>query len=335
MLGIDVSKDNLACTYTDPISRKILWHDIQPNTIAGINTLQKKTPLGSSWVVEPTGRYSHLVVEQATKTGQVVLLAPPRQAKAFLQSVQRRAKTDKLDAQGLALFALSVPLQAYRLKEPAVQSVMELLSARKGVSLCLSRLQQQMSELPAAAQHLQGAIADLKARLAALDKQIAKDTKDTPSLSVASALDAVPGIGKVTAAAVAARLVSKSFTHPDQFVAYIGLDVSVSDSGKHKGRRGLTHQGDAELRRLLYLCAQANLRCRSSPFKDQYERERTKGLSTTAALCAVARKIARLCWSLHKYGSEYDAARVTRQGGSGTRDTLPVEESTVKQPSST
>jgi transposase len=87
-------------------------------------------------------------------------------------------------------------------------------------------------------------------------------------------------------------------------VAYIGLDVDKRESGKRKGERGLTHQGDAELRRLLYLCAQANLRIQDSPFRQQYERERAKGLSSTAALCAVARKLARLCWSLHKHAND-------------------------------
>ena len=80
--------------------------------------------------------------------------------------------------------------------------------------------------------------------------------------------------------------------------------------------RRLTKQGDGELRRLLYLAAQANLRSRNSPFKAQYERERAKGLSSTAALaalCAVARKLARLAWSLHKHGSTYDPNRVHQQ----------------------
>ena len=125
--------------------------------------------------------------------------------------------------------------------------------------------------------------------------------------------DAVPGIGVLTAATVAACLKGKDFGHPDRFVAYIGLDLVVRDSGQAKGRRTLSHRGDAEVRRLLYLAAQANLRCKSSPFKLQYERERAKGLATTQALCAVARKLAKVCWSLVQHGGEYDPERVYRQ----------------------
>ena len=84
-------------------------------------------------------------------------------------------------------------------------------------------------------------------------------------------------------------------------------------SGKRKGERGLTKQGDAELRRLLYLCAKSSLRARNTPFKEQYEREKAKGLSNKAALCAVARKMAKVCWSISQHGSEYDPDRVYQQ----------------------
>ena len=75
----------------------------------------------------------------------------------------------------------------------------------------------------------------------------------------------------------------------------------------------MTKQGDAELRRLLYLCAKSSLRAKGSPFKDQYEREKAKGLSNKAALCAVARKMAKVCWSIVQHSTEYDPDRVYQQ----------------------
>ena len=86
----------------------------------------------------------------------------------------------------------------------------------------------------------------------------------------------MPGFGKVTAATLASRLAGHTFGHSDQFVAYCGLDVGVRQSGKKNGQTGLTRQGDGELRRLLYLAAQSNLRSKNSPFKAQYEKERSK-----------------------------------------------------------
>jgi transposase len=248
---------------------------------------------------------------------------------AFLSGVQRRAKTDRLDGRGLALFALSVPLREFPVKSAAVEKVSQLLSARKGLSESAARLSQQRAELPHAAAALEAAVSSLREQIAALDREITtaagaggQDAEPSGLAAARALLLSVPGVGPVTAAAVAARLCSRRFATPDAFVAFCGLDVTVRDSGKSRGRRALTRQGDAltrqgdaemrqgdaemrqgdaEMRRLLYLCAQSGLRAKDSPFRAQYDRERAKGLPTTAALCAVARKLAKLCWSLHKH----------------------------------
>lgn len=312
MLGIDVSKATLSSALLDGPSRQVQWELTVPNSAVGVTTLLARTPPQCPWVLEPTGRYSTPVARQAQAAGRCVLLAPPKQAKAFLAAVRPRAKTDRLDSQGLALYALAVPLRSYPLKAPVMETVDQLLAARKGISQSLARLRQQRSALPLAAGSLDAAIAALREQQTALDRQLAGQV---PAVgSVVAALDGVPGIGPVTAAAVASRLVSTHFGHPDQFVAYVGLDVRVRDSGQRRGQRTLSHQGDAELRRLLFLCAQANLRSRDpqNPFKVQYARERAKGLPSTAALCAVARKLARTCWSLARHGTTYDATRVHR-----------------------
>lgn len=326
MLGIDVSKAELSTTLLDSGDGRVCWQLVVPNTPAGVHRLLQRTPRQSPWVLEPTGRYSTPVARQAQAAGRTVLLAPPRRAKAFLAAVQPRAKTDRLDSAGLARYARAVPLRPYPLKAEAMDTLDQLLAARTGLSQSLARLRQQRASLPAAAGALDGAIADLSARLTALDRQIASQRQ--AALPAAQALLSVPGIGPVTAAAVASCLASKRFAHPDQFVAYIGLDVRVRDSGTRRGRRALSKQGDAELRRLLFLCAQANLRRRDpdNPFTAQYARERAKGLSSTAALNAVARKLARTCWSLHQHGTTYDPARVHRQSAapsSRTVDTQP------------
>ena len=313
MLGIDVAKDTLACTLLDPQTRQALWHKSVPNSPEGVQALLGAAPAQAPWVLEPTGRYSAPVARQARAAQRRVLLAPPRQAKRFLSSIQSRAKTDRLDSRGLALFALSRPLAPYPLKTPMQEQLDQLLCARKGLAQAIARLGQQAAELPHAQGPLAQAVADLRAQVKALDGQIAALTAQAPAFAPARQLRKVPGIGPVTAAALASRLSGGRFSHSDQVVAYLGLDVGVVQSGRKRGERGLTRQGDAELRRLLFLCAQSSLRCKDSPFAAQYERERAKGLPTTAALCAVARKMAKVCWSIVQHNTEYDPARVYQQ----------------------
>lgn len=314
MLGIDVSKASLACTLVDPQTQRACWSRTVPNSATGIAQLLRATPSSVPWVVEPTGVYSRQVVGLAHAAGREVLLAPPREAKAFLAARTPRAKTDRLDSLGLAYYGLAMPLRPFPRKHASVEQVEQLLAARQGISRSLASLRQQRQVLPYAAEHLEQVLGALQREQAAIDRELARHTAAAEWTTV-HLLQTVPGIGPVTATTVAACLASRSFGHPDQFVAYIGLDVRVRESGQRRGTRGLSRRGHAELRRLFYLCAQTNLRSRdpANPYKQQYERERAKGLSSTAALCAVARKLARTCWSIARYQTAYDPARVQQQ----------------------
>jgi transposase len=313
MLGIDVSKATLVVTLLCPQTKKTLLQDEVPNTQDGIALLLAKVPKEHPFVLEPTGRYSLLAATLAQQAGRQVLLASPRKAQLFLKSIQSRAKTDLLDSRGLALFGLSHPLPAYPVKSEKTQQLEQLLRARRGLSQSITRLSLQQRELPFAASALLPALKALKAQRKALDSHIALLVGEKDAFPLAGKLRAVPGIGPVVAATVAATLTERSFAGPEQFVAFIGLDVRVRQSGKRANTLGLSHQGDAELRRLFYLAAQANVRVKTSPFRALYERHVQKGRSRTAALCIVARKLAVLCWSMDKHGSAYDPARVTQQ----------------------
>lgn len=328
MLGIDGSKETLTAAFVTAQTHRCAWEVTVPNTAQGIRQLVHRTSPTDAWVVEPTGVYSHAVVRQGQAANRTVLLAQPKRAKAFLAAVQPRAKTDRVDSRGLALYGLSTALRPFPVKSEAMERIEQLLAARKGISESLARLRQQRMVLPYAAAPLSAAIAALEGQQRSVDHQL---TEARTVLPMVRALQEIPGIGPVTATAVATCLATKQFAHPDQFVAYIGLDTRVRDSGQHQGRRALTKQGDAELRRLVYLCAQANLRSKDpeNPFKQQYEREKAKGLTTTGALCAVARKLARTCWSLAAHGTRYKATRVHHQP---MHETAPRNLETSKTP---
>jgi len=315
MLGIDVSQAELVCTLVDPQRGKDRWQKTVPNTPAGVGQLLAKTPAAIAWVLEPTGRYSLPVVQPARAAGRTVLMADPQEAHYYLKSRQSRAKTDRIDSRGLALLALDRPLRPYPIKPAALEQLDQLLTARNGSADAISRLQPQLQELPPAAGPLEQAIADRKKQQQTLERQIEQQTRQEPALAVVAELKRVHGIGLITAATAASRLAARAFARPDQWVAYLGYDIAVRQSGKREGQLGLTKQGDAELRRLFYLCAKASLRTKDSPFVAQYERELKQGLKKTAALCAVARKLARLVWSLVQHGSRYDPERVYAAAG--------------------
>lgn len=311
VLGIDVSKQTLHSTLLAE-GETPLWRRVDQNAPAGLAALLEVAPAQATWVLEPTGRYHLAAVATALAAGRQVLCAEPRAAKLFLRSRDPRAKTDRLDSLGLALYGRAQELPAFRPRNPVANELHDLLAARKGLSLARSRLTQQARELRWGTAAVEAAIASLSAQLARLDAQVAELVRSTDSLEVVRRLEQVPGIGPVTAASLAARLVAGDFLRADAFVAYAGLDITVRQSGQSQGRGRLSRRGDAELRRLLYLAAMAACRARHSPFAAQLARERAKGLSLTAAYNVVARKLATLAWSMHRHGTSYEPDRVYR-----------------------
>ncbi|MCX5511372.1 transposase, partial [Pseudomonas sp. BJa3] len=89
----------------------------------------------------------------------------------------------------------------------------------------------------------------------------------------------------------------------DSYIAFLGMDLRVSDSGQKNGRRRLTKRGCSEIRRLLHNAAMAA--SRSAAWKDVYEQYRKAGKATTQALVILARKLARVAFALMKNQDEY------------------------------
>ncbi len=86
-------------------------------------------------------------------------------------------------------------------------------------------------------------------------------------------------------------------------MAFIGLDVRVRESGSYKGKRKLTKRGDAEIRRLLY-CATQAASC-YPPFRAYHQKQIDKGLPKIAAKVILARKLARIAFSLMQNQTQF------------------------------
>ena len=84
------------------------------------------------------------------------------------------------------------------------------------------------------------------------------------------------------------------------------------------------------------VCARAAVLSKNSPFKEQYERERKKGMSKTAAYCAycaIARKLARLCWSLVCVGLSFATMpNMTRTGSTSNQRSSSATNRMSKSP---
>ena len=96
---------------------------------------------------------------------------------------------------------------------------------------------------------LAGQVRDLQARLGDLDKDLMTWFRGN---QVARRLETIPGIGIITASALAATVTDPhQFTSGRQFAAWLGLTLRANSSGGKERLGRISKMGDQYLRRLL------------------------------------------------------------------------------------
>ena len=138
-------------------------------------------------------------------------------------------------------------------------------------------------------------ILDLDALLKEVDQAIEEQLDEVFPEQL---LTSIPGIGKVSAAAILAEIGDIGrFGSKEQFVGYCGLYPVVWESGEAKRRYRMTYKGNRMLKMTLLVCSAA-ARQYNPVISAFYERLRRRGKSTKAAGGAIARKMAELVFTL-------------------------------------
>lgn len=289
-LGIDVSKEELVICDWDTERLTRLLNE----------TAEIKAWLGSLYgpvriAIEPTSSYHLELVEQAHALGLTVYLINPRQLVHYRQAVGERNKTDPADAWLLARYLAreSDSLRPFRPPCAKAQRLWALIKRRGVVVGARQKLQQSFRgiKLPAKAlfREIQAVIERIDLQIRTLIRELGWQADYRYALTI-------PGVGPLNAAALTTVFHRGTFASSDAFVAFIGLDVRVRESGNYKGRRKLTKCGEAEIRRLLFCAAQPARAYQ--PFDDYYQQQLDKGLSKIAAKVILARKLARIAFTL-------------------------------------
>jgi transposase len=300
-IGIDVSKADLAAC-VDPKS------PVQtiPNTHRDITRWLQSLPTAPACLaVEATNTFHLELVERAHKAGHTVYLIDGYRLSHYRDSIGQRAKTDTSDAQLLQRYLSREKDNLHPWNPPPAgyTRLKCLLQRRAALVQARVALQQSLAGLP----ELKRSTTALLRQLGRLDTLIQKRMRDTLEqldwTADADRCQAIEGIGPLTAAALTMTFRRGHFKNSDAFIAFLGLDVRVRDSGTMRGRRKLTKKGNPELRRLLFLAAmQAS---RSSTWKPFYQRYLDRGLAKIQALVILARKLARVAFALMKNQNDY------------------------------
>lgn len=310
-IGIDVGHAHVvvACANGSWKPHKLV------NSLSALEPWARGLPAGSRLGVEATGRYHDPVVSAATKAGLSVYVLNPRDVKRYAAGVGARGKTDRVDAEVIARFVAREHdhCHPYRAPSPAEGTLTALLKRRRKLVALRESTRQTCQAMAGAQAQLERLLDGYAQMLSEIDRLIAAAMCALPRTAARQArLRRVPGFGPLGSTAVAHALGHYEFRCADAFIAYTGLDPRPDDSGTRRGRRRLSKRGPAELRHVLHMCAMAA--AKTSAWRPYYQAQRAKGLSGTAALVVLARKMARTAYALCKTEAAFDARRISGHG---------------------
>lgn len=289
VLGCDVSKDSVAIydSQTEQLSTVA-------NTPADLAGFLAGFGADTLAVCEATGGYERPLLEALLAAGVAAHRADTVRVKAFIRSLGVRAKTDAIDARGLARYgqergrdlALWVAPDGERLH-------LQALVARRADLVALVTAETNRSKAPGAhflarshavlldalkaeLRQIEGQIDDLVARSQVLQKTI-------------KCLTTITGVGLATAVALAALMPEMGTLSGKQAASLAALAPHARDSGTLHKRR-TTGGGRRTVPVVLFMPALAAARAKG-PLRDWYLSLLARGKPKRLALTALMRKI--------------------------------------------
>jgi len=305
-VGVDVASVHLdVAVYGQPTVRRFA------NTVQGIAQLLRMVPPSSVLGLESTGRYHTQLALAAHAAGLRVYVLNPLDARRYAQSVGQRGKTDRMDALVLARYVCHEHAHLRQWQPPtACQAALrELLAHRATLVRQRSALAQAGCHSKTLARLDEPVLAALQLAIERIDEQLASTVQADPASQEAfKCITSVPGLGLVCGSLLVMLFGRMQGGSADAVIAFTGLDPRPNDSGKKTGQRRLSKRGWPEIRRLMYAAAMSAARTKT--WNGYYRAQRDKGLSTTAALVVLARKLLRVAFSLFKKQVNFDAKLV-------------------------
>ena len=286
-VGIDVSKDKLDIAVLGERPEKQV-----DNTREGMEKLVERMQeiKPELIVVEATGGYQRNVVDALFHAGLSVAVVNPARVRQFARASGVLAKTDKLDAQVLAVFGQRVQPKRYEGKNEAEKELSALLVRRKQLEEMLkaeqNRLRTVSPVLRGSVERIITILKEEKKRLEEQIEQFLKEQKDWQAQR--EILGSAPGVGKVATATLLADLPELGKMDRKKIAALVGVAPMNYDSGKKRGYRK-TKGGRTDVRSVLYMSTLVATRY-NPVIQARYQQLLKRGKLKKVALTACMRK---------------------------------------------
>ena len=312
VLGIDIAKETFdVCLMIEGKSRQAQFE----NNVSGFKKLNhwisKYTPVKVHACQEATGQFGEALAEYLYREGHQVSVVNPARIKAYGSSKLRRNKTDKADAELIALYCLR---EQPALWTPPPASFKDLQALVRRYDDLQATFQQERNRLKSGTSQ-SVVVADLKEHLAYLEEKMAnikqaiqEHIQANPELKQRQdLLLSIPGIGKLTASKLLGEIRDVcAFEDARQLAAYAGVTPRnfVSGTSIHKKAR-MTKMGNANLRKILYMPAISAKR-HNPIIHDFCQRLLNAGMSPMQVVGAAMRKLLHLIFGILKSGKPFN-----------------------------
>jgi transposase len=289
-IGIDVSKDKVDVAASDGSWRMTYLQ--QPRSLQALaRKVARHEP--HRVVVEATGGYERQVLRALHAARAPVVLVQPGRARAFARALGQLAKTDRIDAEVLARMAL-MAVDDTVLWEPLAPRLERLEGLVKRRQQLVAMVDMERKRLRGApediVEHIEATLAFFKSQIRDIEKRIdAQLAEDEQLFALASELERVQGVGRVTAATLVVLMPELGTLNRRQVAALAGLAPMNHDSGRHRGQRHI-RGGRARVRVALYMATLSAIR-HNPHIRQHYARLRSNGKLAKVALTACMRKL--------------------------------------------
>lgn len=290
-VGVDISKDSLDVCFL-PENKHF---KVQNDALGLKKMIQNLSEYDVKRIVcEASGGYEALLIRALSQTNYPIWLIEPKRIKAFIASEGIKAKTDKIDAKMIALFAQQKELsEQTRVKISKLNEdlLRELVKYKNNLTAIAAQEKTRMThpQITFCKEKMQQHITFLNEQIKKVEKEIEQLIKhDDDWQQKQTIITSMPGAGKSTASALIAFMPELGKIGNKQAAALAGLAPYTKESGTCT-KTATIREGRPMPRKALYMSTLSAIQ-HNQDFKIFYNRLLGSGKKPKVALVAVMRK---------------------------------------------
>ena len=302
-IGIDTSQSQLDI-YVRPNNEFFSVNNDDDGIRTAIKRIQTYSP--ELVLIESTGRLELAFSIAAHEARLPLVICNAARVRSYAQSVGQFAKTDKLDAQHIALFGEATKPALCAPKPKNLREISDLLTLRSQ-HLEMSTMQKnRLKRMPGITQKsLNRILASIQKEIEWVDKQLDKKIAKVPEWKeLVELLTSAKGVGKVLAYTLISELPELGKLNRKEVAALVGIAPMNRDSGGYKGKRFI-RGGRHKVRTVLFVSMLSAIQCHPK-LKPMYQRLIAKGKPKKVAIVACMRKQLTILNQMVKTNSKWD-----------------------------